>query len=110
MGHPLRFADDVHIVQWRNRTEVTIKAVQTDIGTVPAGSQWRRNPIPSTEFCAEWGPCGDCAWIKGWDAAAHPDCPAFQPPCEGCWGALSMPQGVRVIAATKGSRCSIRSL
>jgi len=86
--HPLRFADDVHVVQWRNGTEVTIKATQTDIGTVPAGSQWRRNPIPSTEFCAEWGPCGDCAWIKGWDAAAHPDCPAFQPPCEGCWGGV----------------------
>jgi hypothetical protein len=67
--NPLRFADEMHTVRWRSGKEVPIPATQTDIGTVPAGSQWRRNPIPSTEF-------------------ANSGVRAFQAPCDGCWGGV----------------------
>jgi len=85
--NPLRFADTQHTLKWKNGTQVKIDAMQTDQGTVPAGSQWRRNPIPANEFCAEFG-CGDCSWLQGWDAKANGDCPAFQPPCDGCYGGV----------------------
>lgn len=88
--NPLRFADERHIIRWRNGKEQEIPAMQTDIGTVPAGSQWRRNPIPATEFCDMWG-C-DCKWTEGWSAKGEGwsdvFCPAFEPPCDGCWGAV----------------------
>jgi len=95
--NPLRFADEVHVVRWRNGTEVTIPATQTDIGTVPAGSQWRRNPIPATEFCGMWR-C-DCKWIEGWEEGF---CPAFQPPCEGCWGGVVDAQGGKANSGNEG--------
>jgi len=95
--NPLRFADKVHIVRWRNGTKVSIPAMQTDIGTVPAGSQWRRNPIPATGFCGEWH-CS-CTWIEGWEKRF---CPAFQPPCEGCWGAVVDAQGGKSNSGNEG--------
>jgi len=79
--HPLAFADEVHTVQWRNGTKLTINATQTSSGMTPAGSQWRRNPIPSLEFCGV-GVCNQCGGGPG------AVCPAFKPPCPGCWGGV----------------------
>lgn len=46
---PLRFDGEIQWVQYgrdeSNRTAIT--AVQVDEGTYPAGSQWRRNPLPA---------------------------------------------------------------
>jgi len=78
--HPLEFSDDKHLVKWSNGTNVTIPALQTNTGTTPAGSWWRRNPIPSLEYCAITA----CKCPTGWTAP----CPAFQPPCPGCWGGV----------------------
>jgi len=79
---PLDFADEHSILEWVNGTQVPIPAKTTSTGTVPMGSQWRRNPIPSTEFCG-LAPCQCPPGFSGqW-------CPAFEPPCPGCWGAES---------------------
>lgn len=85
--YPLPFADNKSTVQWRNGSKKEIDAMTTSIGTFPAGSQWRRNPIPSTEFCA--ATYCNCSWLDGTDKFwKDSDCPAFQPPCDGCWGGV----------------------
>jgi len=84
--HHLPFADGESIVQWRDGSSKTIDAMTTTTGTVPTGSQWRRNPIPSTEYCAMWG-C-NCSWLDGPQFWKGTDCPAFKPPCDGCWGGV----------------------
>jgi hypothetical protein len=80
--YPLNFASDKTRVQWTNGSSVLIDASTTSSGTTPAGSQWRRNPIPSLEFCES----GACECPPGFTTKP---CPAFEPPCPFCWGAES---------------------
>jgi len=61
--HPLPFADDVTTVHWTDGREQEIKAKTTSTGTSPAGSQWRRNPIPTDEGGAIMAP--PCTGCKG---------------------------------------------
>ncbi|KAK3257674.1 hypothetical protein CYMTET_33251 [Cymbomonas tetramitiformis] len=51
---PLDFVGDTQFVQWGpdSSKRVEFKANRTRDGTVPAGSQWTKNPIPA---CAIWG-------------------------------------------------------
>lgn len=82
--HPLSFADDSHTIHWSgnltNWPDKPIPAKQTSSGTTPSGSMWRRNPIPSLEFCG----VSACKCPPGWEAP----CPAFEPPCDSCWGGV----------------------
>merc|ERR1712008_12247 len=71
------------------RDSVKISASQTSSGTTPAGSTWRRHPIPSLEFCGV-GPCDVSKCPAGWTQSP---CPAFKPPCDGCWGGVVDSQG-----------------
>jgi hypothetical protein len=91
--YPLPFADQSHTIQWSGnltvRDSVKISASQTSSGTTPAGSTWRRHPIPSLEFCAV-GPCDVSKCPAGWTQSP---CPAFKPPCDGCWGGVVDAQG-----------------
>jgi len=64
--HPLPFADSNTIIHWTSGREVTIPAHTTAQGTTPAGSQYRRNPIPNAEGGAP-----------------------FPPPCQGCQGDMN---------------------
>jgi hypothetical protein len=47
--HPLEFADEVSWIQWKddksNRTQIAGRRLT--VGTHPAGSEWKRNPIPA---------------------------------------------------------------
>jgi hypothetical protein len=43
---PLKFVGDETTIRYPNKPSFTIKAVQTEVGTHPAGSQWRKNPVP----------------------------------------------------------------
>lgn len=45
----LDFVGNTSVVHWTNGTEVTIPARTLSVGTVPAGSQWRRNPFPTIQ-------------------------------------------------------------
>jgi hypothetical protein len=49
--HPLRFVGDVQWVQDKTQrsTRTAIRAVRTDVGTHPRGSQWTRNPVPACD-------------------------------------------------------------
>lgn len=89
--YPLPFADQSHTVQWSgkltNRAPLRIPATQTSVGTTPSGSTWRRNPIPSLEFCG----VGHCNCKPPWNVpkpGVGIACPAFEPPCDGCWGGV----------------------
>eukprot|EP01047_Picozoa_sp_COSAG01_P048539 COSAG01_NODE_4738_length_4782_cov_14.714072_5_plen_343_part_00 len=48
-SHPLRFADKTTTVRYHDgsRGDFEIPAMDVSVGTVPAGSSWRRNPIPA---------------------------------------------------------------
>ena len=48
-GIPLKFVGDKQWLQWGEdeSTRLEIEALRTDEGTVPAGSQWTKNPIPA---------------------------------------------------------------
>jgi len=76
--HHLQFVGDTSIVYYplpaRN---VTIPALTTTKGTSPAGSQWRRNPIPMGGL--DWPvPASNCGIGHGQGL--------FKPPCSGCCG------------------------
>lgn len=76
---PLDFVGTKQWIQWglgmdvNNRTEIAAEQVST--GTVPAGSQWRANPIPGC-----WGFMGGAANLK---KCAKPQ---FEPKVPGLFG------------------------
>lgn len=79
---PLDFVGDTQWLQFgdgmdtTNRTE--IKASQTSVGTFPAGSQWRRNPVP---------PCAGGMYGTGGGTDPNPCLvPTFDPPMPGVYG------------------------
>lgn len=110
---PLDFVGDTQWIQYdaydpSNRTE--IPAAQVSVGTVPAGSQWRRNPIPTcfNVYVGTLGPNFTCGP------------PMFQPPIPGFYGlgqstcfgpALDMPREVpRATKSGPSTACRSRTL
>lgn len=69
--HHLPFADNVTTLRHISGSEVVFPHRVIAHGTTPAGSQWVRNPIPTTEL-------GSC----------HPGYIPFPDPCSGCRGDL----------------------
>jgi lytic starch monooxygenase len=61
-AHPLRFVADTQWVQHKRdrSTRTAIRAMRTDLGTVPSGSHWTRNPVPA---CDGYG--GGVHWCIG---------------------------------------------
>jgi len=44
---PLAFVGDKQVLRWKNGTEAEIPATRVSEGTVPSGSTWTMNPIPT---------------------------------------------------------------
>lgn len=63
--HHLQFAGTTSTVHWVNGTEVSIPLVKTSVGTLPAGSEWARNPIPMKDGEPFPAPCQDCETCNG---------------------------------------------
>ena len=57
-SHPLEFARTTSAILYSNRTRVSIPLTTTRAGTVPAGSQWARNPVPGCYLCDAYKTCG----------------------------------------------------
>lgn len=58
----LKFATDTtELVDSTNTVKYTIPAKTTSTGTVPAGSQWRMDPIPGGTCTPATAPDGDCS-------------------------------------------------
>eukprot|EP00501_MAST-03F_sp_TOSAG23-6_P000275 GSMAST32.ASY1.ANO1.281.1 assembled CDS len=70
---PLEFSGTSQFLRWNNGHEVVIDAMRISKGTVPEGSQWTRNPIPS---------CGGIGVGKTYSGKSCSP-PQFPPP-EGC--------------------------
>lgn len=70
--HHLQFVGDTSTVHYIDGKEIAIPALTTTKGTSPAGSQWRRNPIPLG--------CGTTTCDNGHYRGL------FAPPCPGCSG------------------------
>lgn len=102
-SHPLPFATHTHILHWESgeRADVTISATEVSSGVKPAGSTWRRIPIPA-EGC-DYG--SDCK-----KASSDTECPEsalscnlyeddrptqFPPPLPGVFG-YTLDEGVRL--------------
>jgi len=98
--HPLRFAKNFSVIHFEDgsRPDATIPAMDVTSGVIPAGSAWRRNPIPACN-CDENDSCGepdpDTGSIPAKDLPYQnekgygPECPTgvqFTPFCEGCFG------------------------
>jgi len=72
---PLAFADRTHTIRFLNNgTEISIQANDLDVGTFPAGSIWRINPIPA---CA-------CDWGRGCQLGAANSLQAAYSSCPDC--------------------------
>jgi hypothetical protein len=48
-AHHLAFEGNTTTAHFVNGTEIEIPAVRTTQGTIPAGSQWTRNPVPTND-------------------------------------------------------------
>jgi len=81
---PLAFVGNTQWLQYgwgndrNNRTEIPAVQVGGDL-VIPAGSSWRRNPIP---------PCNSNVTGGAHHLFNPPDCtgPTFEPPVDGAWG------------------------
>lgn len=81
---PLPFVGGTQWLQYgadeSNRTEIL--AMATSTGTTPAGSQWRRNPLPA------------CSGYDGGSAETNPCTePQFDPPVPGAFGFFGSAKG-----------------
>ena len=57
-AHPLPFVGTSHVIRFLDsQAQIVIPAVQVSRGTMPAGSTWRRNPIPACN-CDAGKACG----------------------------------------------------
>jgi len=101
-AHPLAFAKNSSIVHFEKgfRDDVSIPALDVTDGVVPAGSAWRRNPIPAcncdlNDSCGEPDdghpgrpiPAENLPYDQ--EAGYGPQCPTgvqFAPACDGCFG------------------------
>lgn len=74
-AHPLAFAGDHHFVRFNDGSVPTfhINATELSTGTLPAGSTWRRNPIPACN-CDVGGGCsqGGAGYHKPYEYAPDP--------------------------------------
>jgi len=82
MRMPLAFVGDGQILRWANGTEADIRATRVSTGTMPPGSMWTMNPIPTCKGFVSGGfhEMGCKAPFGG---------PQFPPPpgCDKtCWG------------------------
>lgn len=86
--HPLHYVDDKQTLRYiylnnsANVTEARIDAVRVSVGTVPEGSAWTRNPVPTGVLEPEWASLSTEGSRNGRE-------PEFAPPqgCdEHCWG------------------------
>jgi len=69
---PLKFVGDVSKVDYRGiRPNLEIPAISTTNGTFPAGSMWRKNPIPF------------CVWLTKGPSTHCPLGAQFKPPVKG---------------------------
>lgn len=71
----LNFVGDTHTIEYLDGTaDIEIPAMDTTEGTFPAGSMWRRNPIPT------------CNWLQGGPATKCPLGYQFKPAAKGLGG------------------------
>merc|ERR1712032_1480916 len=83
---PLRFVGNTQWLQnmQNESTRVEIPAVRTDVGTIPAGSQWTRLPIPACGGMGGGVSSQDCTGL-----GTH-----FPPPFEGAEGFHFIPWNI----------------
>lgn len=80
-AHTLNFADNSTTLVFNNGSSIHVPAVTVSGDLVhPAGSQWRRNPIPRIDFDST-----SSGQPKGWTGCDMPAkgmaCRQFEPPC-----------------------------
>ena len=103
---PLAFATDTTVVRWKNGTEIRIAARDVDVGTVPSGSAWRRNPIPACS-CDSGVRCNflnatvpvNTTWDAMYGDAVDPTAPPSSDPTRHGWGC---PTGLQFPAPAPG--------